>query len=138
MSFNGASMQIVPTVTDLTILGSLRPPHSGTTIDVSALNNRLFQIDAGANVTIGGLIIVNGRAPGGAAGASGAAGADGSSGGAILNHGSLALTNVSINDSHAGNGGDGGNGSATVPGGAGGTGGSGGAVYNTGSLTLQG
>jgi hypothetical protein len=127
-------LTIAPIVKNLTIAGA---NQSNTTVDAGALNDRVFQISGGANVTLTNLTIVNGNAQAGAAGSPGGAGLAGASGGAILNQGALTLTNATISNSHAGNGGSGGAGS-TAGGGDGGAGGSGGAIYNTGTLSLSG
>jgi hypothetical protein len=125
---------IAPTVKNLTIAGA---GSGDTVIDAGPLGNRAFQITSGASVTMQGIAIINGSAPGGSAGAAGAPGQPGANGGAILNQGTLTLDGTAITNSKAGAGGSGGAGSSGS-GADGGAGGSGGAVYSTGSLTLKG
>ena len=124
------------TVTHLTLTGA---GESSTKIDATALGDRVLQIDSGANVTISDLTITGGSAPAGSQVAlTGQAGGDG---GAILNQGTLGITDAAVTNSRAGDGGSGGPGGVgimVVPGFAGGQGGSGGAIYNAGSLALTG
>jgi hypothetical protein len=133
-----SALTISSTVTNLRIVGA----GEGTTfIDARFLNNRIFNVASGATVTLQNLTLANSHAPDGADGAaaSGAAGQAGANGGAILNQGTLAMTDAAIAGSRAGNGGAGGSGASSGgAGGAGGPGGSGGAIYNTGTLSLNG
>ena len=136
---------VAPTVTNLTISGA---GEGKSTIDASALANRVFEIPAGANVTIKDLTITGGRAPAGSFGAigngtNGGDGQPGANGGAILNAGTLTITDAAVTNSQAGGGGGGGGvlSPAIDPaahGGAGGPRGSGGAIFSTGALTLTG
>jgi CSLREA domain-containing protein len=142
-----SDLVISPTVTSLTIVGA---GASKTTIAGGPdLFTRLLRISSGASVTIKDLTVTGGRAQIGAAGANGTGGDGdaGINGGAILNEGSLTLSDAAVTNSHAGAGGAGGYGAGAFgagvgatggPGGVGGSGGSGGAIYNTGTLTLQG
>ncbi|HEY2438227.1 MAG TPA: CSLREA domain-containing protein, partial [Solirubrobacteraceae bacterium] len=131
----GQQLTIAPTVTNLTIAGA---NENTTSIDAGSLNNRVFMVSSGANVTLQNVTVLNGSAPSGATGPSGAAGQAGSNGGAILNQGTLSVVNSAITNSRAGSGGNGGPAGTSGPGGDGGPGGSGGAIYNTGALTLTG
>jgi CSLREA domain-containing protein len=141
--FQAPQMTIAPTVTRLAITGA---GESKTVINAGSMGNRLFTVSSGAGVALGDLTIANAHAPDGANGsaASGGAGQPGGNGGAILNQGTLALTDVAVTGSQAGSGGAGGTGASSSgstdggAGGAGGPGGSGGAIYNTGNLTLHG
>jgi hypothetical protein len=111
-----------------------------TTIDASGLGDRIFDIAAGASVTLEDLTLTGGQAPAGIHNfnADGATGAPGGNGGAIENAGTLTLNDVVVTASDAGAGALGDLGSASSDGGTGGSGGSGGGVYNTGTLTLDG
>jgi CSLREA domain-containing protein len=135
----GGEFVIAPTVTSLTIVGA---GEKKTKIAASrSLFDRLFRISSGATVTIKDLTLSGGRAVvgNGGTGGNGGPAAGGANGGAILNAGSLTLTDAAVTDSRAGDGGGGGFGAGTTPnGGQGGAGGAGGAIYNTGALTLQG
>jgi CSLREA domain-containing protein len=141
-------LTITGNVQDLTIEGA---SPAQTVIDGCLLGDRVFNVLAGATVTIQDLTIINGHPPGGSSGAiattagqSGTAGSPGSNGGGILNAGSLTLSDVTVSRNHAGDGGSGGSspnadtGSITGgPGGAGAIGGSGGGIYNSGTLTVS-
>jgi hypothetical protein len=145
--FGPGQLAIASTVTSLTITGT---SEGSTVIDASQLGNRVFEVTAGARVTVNGLTISGGHAPNGpaglpgSAGAPGAAGGAGASGGAIFNQGTLILNDVAVTNSIAGSGGPGGPGGGTpkdaalAMGGDGGSGGAGGGIYNTGTLTLTG
>jgi len=88
------------------------------------------------NVNIEDLTLTNGKAQDGATGSygsgsnNGGSGGDGGSGGAIYNNGNFTLTNTTLTNNHAGNGG------TSVMGSDGGSGGFGGAIYNNGNFTL--
>jgi hypothetical protein len=120
-------LKVTPEVTDLTITGR---GVDDTVIDASGLADRIIEVQAGASVTVSGLTMTQGRAAAGAPGQPAGApwgfapGHPGASGGAILNAGSLTVTDAAITNSAAGQGG------------AGGAGGAGGGIFNTGNLTL--
>lgn len=127
-----SALQIASTVTDLTIEGA---GEAQTTIADSG-PGRALQVDAGASLTLSDITLSGGHASDGAMGSAGTAGAagggggPGANGGAILNAGTLSITDAAITDSTAGSGGDGGAGGpsstgAGAPGGAGGAGGAG-------------
>jgi CSLREA domain-containing protein len=135
-----SSLRIPSTVTDLAIVGS---GEAATTIDAQSANARALEIAAGANVKLTDLTLTGGHAPDGAIGTAslnaspGGEGGTGANGGAVLNAGTLTLSDVAITGSAAGDGGAGGNGSSSTSssgtaGGPGGAGGEGGAIYNTG------
>lgn len=121
-----------------------------TVIDACELHDRALNIAAGASVSVRGLSIINGHPPSGTAGTSasvdgqsGTPGGPGANGGAILNAGTLTLTDVSVKNSRASDGGLGGSGremiGGSAPGGSGasgGSGGSGGGIASTGTLSL--
>ena len=118
---------------DLTIVG----PGAGS-LTVSGNNqSRVFQIDAGAAVSISGLTITGGHAPNGAS-----PGAAGANGGGIYSLGSLTLAADVITGNAAGAGapglagGPGGPTPGGVPGTGGGPGGRGGGIYSAGLLTV--
>ena len=87
---------------------------------------RIFTI-TNVSVTIAGLTATNGKTADGATGSSGGAGGDG---GAILNGGTLTLSDIVLSGNRTGNGG-------TGTSFAGGAAGSGGAIANTSSLTMM-
>ena len=99
-------------------------------------DSRVFQIDAGATVSISGVTITGGRAAFGMTGSpattshTGGSGGAGGDGGGIYNLGMLLLSGDTISGNFAGTGGIGGPGiivpGQTVRGGPGGTGGRGG------------
>jgi hypothetical protein len=137
---------------DLNVTGSAPLVIQGagagqTTIDASGLNDRALHVSAGATVTITGLTITGGRAPDGLPGLSAnmppagnnasTAGNPGKDGGAIVNEGTLTLTDDVLTLNRAGDGGDGGSGSGGSPPSAGGAGGAGGAVSSDGRLTVE-
>lgn len=141
------ALTVTPAVTSLTITGA---GEANTVINGSGLDDRILVVQTGASVAISNLTITNGEAGTGASGAAGFASTDGgpggagADGGAILNAGTLTLTEAAVTDSAAGAGGAGGSSVSMIPGspaangGAGGSGGDGGAIFNTGSLTLKG
>ena len=153
---SGADLQAVG---DLDITGSAPLVISGagagagqTTIDASGLHDRIVHVFSGATVTITGLSLTGGNALDGTDGTGAGdnppnhdnpstAGVAGADGGAILNQGTLSLSDVALTLNSAGDGGTGGhasgaNGGATAsPGGAGGVGG---AIANDGTLTVEG
>jgi hypothetical protein len=108
--------------------GVLQPTNGPVVIDGPGANvlsisgnnsNRIFLVNDNVGLSLSGLTLINGRAPGGA------------DGGAILNQGALSLTSCAVTASAAGYGGDGGsNGSP------GGPGGNGGGIASSGTLTL--
>ena len=136
---------------NITIIGETQ----NTTIIDGNQTGRVITIGSGVNVNITNCTIQNGKAadgysgPNGSAGTpgtNGSTGADGSDGGAIYNQGTLIITNCSIRNNKAGNGGNGGNGGygnsvsgggQGGQGGVGGNGGSGGAIANLGTLTIK-
>jgi hypothetical protein len=138
---------ITANVQNLTIEGA---GADTTVIDACELHDRALNILAGASVSVRGLSIINGHPPGGTAGTnastggqSGTPGGPGANGGAILNAGTLTLTDVSVKNSGASDGGLGGSGAETIGGAAaggsgasGGNGGGGGGIYSTGTLSL--
>ncbi|HWB02653.1 MAG TPA: CSLREA domain-containing protein [Verrucomicrobiales bacterium] len=106
----------------------------GMVIEARGLS-RIFRVEAGAGLNLTGLTLQGGKAP--------------ADGGAILNAGTLNLTDCVLRDNRAANGAPGSNGSPGVAppsggfdsvfpgsGGTGGTGARGGAVSSTGSLTV--
>lgn len=108
---------------NVTIQGpGVEPPW----IDGNQLD-RIFQVHAGATVTITNVMVRNGRAPDGTSDA-----CNGGDGGGIANAGILTLAGCAIADNQAGNGcvGEGEQGD-------GGDGGRGGGVFNLGTLTLE-
>src|SRR5437588_4332580 len=101
---------IASSVSGLTIAGGGEP---GTVIDASALNTRALDVSAGATVTLSELTITGGHAPDGSKGsASAPSGGSGANGGAILNQGSLTLSDVAVTNSKAGGGGAGASGAS--------------------------
>ncbi len=139
-AITSTELTVAPTVPSLTISGA---GEGQTTVNATALPDRVLSIAQGANVTIQNLTLTGGNAPAGAAGSTGQAGGAGASGGAILNQGTLTVSDAAITGGIAGSGGPGaaGSSSGSAAGGsgsAGGQGGSGGAIYNTGTLTLNG
>jgi len=100
-----------------------------TTINGEGVD-RVFEVQAGASLTLSQLSVIDGRAPSGTASTGFVPGGAGGSGGAIQSAGSLTLDNVSLNANAAGMGGTGADGSA--PGQAPGPGGNGGAIESTG------
>ena len=137
-------LKVTPQVTNLTIEGR---GVNNTVIDASGLADRILEIQAGASVSVSDLTLTGGHAPDGAAGQSGSSpagaspGQAGANGGAILNAGTLTLTDAAITNSLAGQGGAGGGSmifsfGPGFDGGAGGHGGDGGAIFNTGNLIL--
>ncbi len=143
---NPAELLVGSTVSSLTIEGA---GVGATTINGMG-DTRVFEVAAGATVSIEELTISGGQAlagssgvNGGSSGGSGGAGGAGADGGGILNRGTLALDGVAVTGDQAGAGGRGGSGGldtagAGGTGGAGGSGGDGGGIYNTGTLTLTG
>ena len=106
-----SELLVSPTVTKLTIVGA---GVNLTTIS-GGEGTRVLEIPAGPSVSLSDLTITDGQAPSGApATAAAADGGTGSDGGAILNAGSLSLTDVSITHSAAGAGGAGGAGGASA------------------------
>ncbi len=149
---HGSALSIASSVSGLHITGA---GESATIIDASGSGTRALEIAAGASVTISDLTVTGGHAPDGAAAGPvasdtiGATGGSGADGGAILNFGSLALSDAAVTNSVAGNGGQGGPGGTAASGGSsgdptdgwggpGGNGGSGGAIFDDGNLMLSG
>ena len=144
----GLSGAITLTTGQLEVAGNLAIAGPGTGSMAISGNNmsRVFQIDAGATVSISGLTISGGLAPAGATGtpatlsSMGGPGGAGGDGGGIYNLGMLTLSEDAISQNSAGLGGMGGPGKIvpgqTVPGGTGGSGGRGGGIYSAGPLTL--
>ena len=119
---------------------------------------RFVAVDVGGGLTIDNLTVTDFRARHGRSGAShlgtpGDNGEDGRDGGAIYNLGSVILSEVTLDDNQAGNGGNGGastgfdalngspghdgaDGGPKTTGGNAGAGGRGGAIYSEGSLTI--
>jgi CSLREA domain-containing protein len=137
LTFGNESLTVDSNVTKLAIVGA---GEGKTVIDAGNLFNRAFDIDGGASLAISNLTVANAHAPSGSYGAGpNGSGGPGSDGGAILNQGTLALTDAAIYDSVAGNGGAGTSPLSSASNAEdGGPGGSGGAIYNTGTLTLEG
>ena len=106
---------------DLTIDASSLP--DGLTIDAGQ-SSRVFNITAGATVTLDSFTVTGGLSPNGVAGLAGA------HGGGIFNEGNLTLSRMEIVGNTSGDGGAG-----TV--GPGGSGGVGGGLYNIGSATIE-
>ena len=125
---------------DLTIIGP-----GAEVLTINSAIGRAFNIAANAEVSISGLRILSGLQPEATDGTNGLPGAA-VQGGAIINAGSLMLSNSVVNgtaDGGAGGaGGSGGPGTMSMPdGGNGGNGGPGGAaqgggIYNSGTLTI--
>jgi hypothetical protein len=90
------------------------PTNSGLTIS-GGNTNRIFNINAGVNLSIFSLTIANGKA---------------NTGGGILNAGTLTITNSTINNNQTIDGAD------ATGASNGGNAGNGGGIYNTGTLTL--
>jgi CSLREA domain-containing protein len=139
---SSGELSVAENVKELTIEGV----GAGQTIlDACKLGDRALQVKPGAGVTLKGLTITNGNAPGGAAGTAGAtngshggAAEPGANGGGILNEANLTLTDTAITNNHAGFGGAGGKGGPLGgSGGIGAGGGSGGAIASTGTLTVS-
>jgi len=125
---------MIPLGSNLILSGA--GPSATTVTRTGVTPSRLFWVPNPITVEIVGMKLTGGQgADGPAAGGLGAAGASGDDGGAILNGGTLTLTNTFITGNRAGNGGLGGIG-GIVLGGPGGNGGGGGAIYSTGSLTV--
>jgi CSLREA domain-containing protein len=114
----------------ITIVGTGQP---STTINANSID-RVFDVLAGASLTLEKLTITGGHAPDGGAGtnagpgvdgligvdggnSTGGTGSDGAGGGGIRNAGTLVLDDVAVSGDHAGAGGEGG---AAAAGGAGG------------------
>jgi hypothetical protein len=148
----GSGLSIASSVSGLHITGA---GESATIIDARGSGTRALEIAAGASVTISDLTVTGGHAPDGAAAGPvasdtiGGTGGSGADGGAILNFGSLALSDAAVTNSVAGNGGQGGPGGTAASGGSsgdptagwggpGGNGGRGGAIFNDGDLMLSG
>ncbi len=87
--------------------------------------NRVFTVSSSKTVTIRSMTIRHGKAPNGSGD-----GGNGENGGAVLNQGTLTITDCTITLNRAGNGAGG----SMFPG----AGGKGGGVYNEGTLTLTG
>jgi CSLREA domain-containing protein len=144
---------------DLNVTGSAPLVIQGagagqTTIDASGLNDRVLHVFAGATVTVTGLTLTGGHAPDGKPGQgadtpppstnASTAGDPGKNGGAIVNDGTLTLSEVVLTANRAGDGGTGGagagggsgSGSSAAPS-AGGAGGSGGAIFSDGTLSVD-
>jgi len=113
----------------ITLTGGVLQPTNGPVVingpganilSISGNNSsRIFLVNDNVGLSLSGLTLTNGRAPGGA------------HGGAILNQGALSLTSSAVAASAAGYGGDGGsNGSP------GGPGGNGGGIASSGTLTV--
>ena len=111
-----------------------------STIDATGLGDRIFDVAAGATVTIEGLTLTGGRAPSAPddTTSDGADGLPGQNGGGIDNAGNLTASNVTLTKNDAGGGGKAGTepSCTSTPGATGGPGGSGGGIYNTGTLKL--
>ncbi len=149
---------------DLDVLGAgltIRGQGPGsTTIDANRID-RVFDVLAGRVATLEGVTVTGGQAPKGATGANvfgptetqarGEDGGPGEPGGGIRNAGTLTITDSTISDNRAGDGGDGGlghggDGTTTATGtngafgGGGGaaffSGGFGGGIFTSGALTL--
>ena len=90
------------------------PTNNGMTIS-GGNTNRIFNINAGVNLSIFSLTIANGKA---------------STGGGILNAGNLTITNSTISNNRTTDGAD------ATGASNGGNAGNGGGIYNTGTLTL--
>ncbi len=117
---------------DLDITGNLiiNGVGDGTTIiDGDTLFDRVLHVQSGANVTLNGLTVTNGRSP------SATGGANGIDGGGIYldTNSSLVISNSLISENRSGKGGTG---SSSIP--NGGNGGDGGGIFisNSSSLTL--
>jgi hypothetical protein len=108
---------------DLTIIGVT----SNVVIDASGLGDRVFQVFTNAKLTLRNVTVTGGNAPGNKYGYT----QDGESGGAILNAGTLFLSNcvVSGNSSGAGN--------YPLGNGLGSNGGNGGGICNYGTLEME-
>jgi hypothetical protein len=114
LSKNVTIQNLSATAQSVTIRGGANPNAS--------TNVRLFQVQSGVTATLNNVRLSNGYASGAPA-----------RGGAILNSGTLTLTNVILSNNTA-RGSDGGSGSSGSAGGPGGAA-QGGAVYNAGVLT---
>jgi len=143
---------------DITTHGPIRIIGAGrskTTIDASAIGDRVMFVSGAASVTLSRLTVTGGRTgtpgpgPSGTAGASCLEGGDGGDGrgapdgGGIYNTGTLTLNRVLVTNNATGAGGAGGVGAAQggapgCPGGAGGSGGRGGGLFNLGRLSVVG
>lgn len=120
-----------------------------TTVDASGLHDRILHVLAGASVTIADLTLSGGHAVDGTPGVGAdtvapghnnpsTAGGDGANGGAILNNGTLRLSDLLVTGDHAGDGGAGGSASGSPKAASnGGRGGAGGAVFNSGALDVE-
>jgi hypothetical protein len=108
-----------------------------TNLIISGINyTRIFEFAAGTTNSLSGLSLINGHAPYGVSPNTSSPGGSGGDGGAILNAGTLTVTNCTLSNNTAGTGGSGGNG--TGDGGNGGNGGNGGGIYNSGVLSMTG
>jgi hypothetical protein len=111
------------TAGDLTILGSL----PNTTIDASGFGDRVFQVFKSAHLTLSGLTITGGKAPGTDFNAIQGLG----DGGAIYNAGVLNLANCTFTNNASGDG------TFNEGNGGGNPGGAGGAIYNSGKVSMN-
>jgi hypothetical protein len=87
--------------------------------------SRVFNINPGVTLDLSNVTVANGHS---SDGSDGDPGQPGGKGGAILNDGTLTVTNVTFSSNETGNGGNGGT--------DGGGGGYGGAIFNNGTLTV--
>jgi CSLREA domain-containing protein len=148
----GSELEITGTA-NVFIAGGAPGDPTQTVID-AAQQDRVLQVDAGANASLDSVTVTGGKSADGAPGGccqttnnnpnSGRQGGVGANGGGILNSGTLAVTNSAITGNAAGHGGDGGTGAGGIVGsyfnggwgGDGGSGGRGGGIYNDYSAVL--
>ncbi len=134
ITFDPSVTSITLTTGELTISKNMTITGPGAaTLTVNGNNaSRVFNVASGKTATISGMTITSGKVLG-ANGVAGSAGID-AKGGAVINAGTLTLSNVIVSASHA-TGGDGGSNTGAGAGGVGGRG-LGGGIYNSGTLTL--
>ncbi len=134
ITFDPSVTSITLTTGELTINKNMTITGPGAaTLTVNGNNaSRVFNVASGKTATISGMTITSGKVLG-ANGVAGSAGID-AKGGAVINAGTLTLSNVIVSASHA-TGGDGGSNTGAGAGGVGGRG-LGGGIYNGGTLTL--
>jgi len=134
ITFDPSVTSITLTTVELAISKNVTVTGPGAaTLTVSGNNaSRVFNVAVGKTVIISGMTITAGKVLG-ANGAAGSAGID-AKGGAVINAGTLTLSNVILSGSHS-TGGDGGSNTGAGAGGVGGNG-LGGGIYNSGTLTL--
>jgi hypothetical protein len=117
---------------EVAIVGADPSQPGSTTID-AGLRSRVFEVDAGAQLSLSAVEVTGGRTPAGTLGGTGRYGGSSADGGGVLNNGSLILDHVIVGANQTGDGGQGGQGAqpadcqhsglASAPGGASGSGG---------------